>query len=108
MKRLVQLIFLVVWLAGAVTAELTIQTPEPNAAGDNVHLLAETDRADLGVKGDQVILIVETPWHSEWRIAAPVPAFLAAHLRDEAESAARRTAFTRDMDPPLPFTSVHS
>lgn len=84
MNRLGLLVLLVVWLAGAVTGGLTIQSPDRTAPERDVHLLVETRRAEIGLTPTQVILRVETPWHSRWRVAAPLPRMLSPRHPERA------------------------
>ena len=81
MKRLAQLLLVVVWVAGAALAGLSEQPVAPKGPGENIRLVAETDRAALFVDDDHVILVVGTAEYAQWQIAAPVPAVLGDWLR---------------------------
>jgi len=89
MKRLVQLLVLTAWLAGAVVGDL----PDPPTAStprdESAQLLVDTDYAQLEVTRSRATLTITTPWQSSWRTTAPIPAMLppnrsAERARSEA------------------------
>lgn len=73
MIRPAKVLVLVVWVVGAVLGGLTVQPSPPPSADESWTLLIDTDYMDLGVTRTQAVLVVTTPWQSEWRAAAPLP-----------------------------------
>jgi hypothetical protein len=73
MIRPAKVLVLVVWVVGAVLGGLTVQPSPPPSADESWTLLVDTDYMDLGVTRTQAVLVVTTPWQSEWRAAAPLP-----------------------------------
>ena len=73
MKRLVQILVVAIWLVGAAVGGLDAKPPEPDSEETSMQLVIDTDHARLGVDRNRVVLVVETPWHSDWRVAAPMP-----------------------------------
>jgi len=73
MKRLVQILLVAIWLVGAAVGGLDAKPPEPASEETSMQLVIDTDHARLGVDRNRVVLAVETPWHSDWRVAAPMP-----------------------------------
>jgi hypothetical protein len=73
MVHLTKVLVLAVWIVGAVLGGLTVQTALPPSADESLTLLVNTDYMDLGVTRTQAVLVVTTPWQSEWRAAAPLP-----------------------------------
>jgi hypothetical protein len=76
MKRLVQILVAAVWLVGAVAGGLDVRLSTPAPKEPSMQLVIDTDHARLGVDRNRVVLAVETPWHSDWRVAAPMPELL--------------------------------
>jgi hypothetical protein len=101
MKRLVRLLLLVAWLAGAVAGGYTVDpVPSGRQAG---HVLVQTDWAGLTTTGDRVVLVVGRG-ENAWRVAAPVPLFLEQWLRglDERRAGAPSRAPIRSAAAILP------
>jgi hypothetical protein len=73
MKRLVQLLVAAIWLAGAVAGGLDVRLSTPAPEEQSMQLVIDADHARLGIDRNRVVLAVETPWHSDWRVAAPMP-----------------------------------
>ena len=76
MKRLVQILVAAIWLAGAVAGGLDVRPSTPAPEEPSMKLVIDTDHARLGVDRNRVVLAVETPWQSDWRVAAPMPELL--------------------------------
>jgi len=81
MIRPVKVLVLAAWIVGAVLGGLTVQPSPIPSADESWTLLVDTDYMDLGVTRTQAILVVTTPWQSEWRAAAPLPS-----TRDQSRS----------------------
>jgi Na+-transporting methylmalonyl-CoA/oxaloacetate decarboxylase gamma subunit len=73
MKRFVQILVAAIWLVGAVVGGFDVHPSAPVPKEPSMKLVIDTDHARLGVDRDRVVLAVETPWHSDWRVAAPMP-----------------------------------
>lgn len=73
MIRPAKVLVLVVWVVGAVLGGLTVQPSPTPSADESWTLLIDTDYMDLGVTRTQAVLVVTTPWQSEWRAATPLP-----------------------------------
>jgi hypothetical protein len=87
MIRPAKVLVLVVWVVGAFIGGLTVQ-PSPNPSADESWtLLVDTDYMNLGVTHTQAVLVVTTPWQSEWRAVAPLPDRRNRSRSEEAASA---------------------
>ena len=76
MNRLIQLLLVVVWIAGAVLGGITEPPPDASTDPRELSRLIETRHAQVQITPDHVVLRITTPWQSEWRVAAPLPAAL--------------------------------
>jgi hypothetical protein len=92
MKRLVQLLLVAAWIVGAVLGDLPQRSSASGAEDASMHLLVETERAQLGVEKSRVVLTVETPWHSQWRVTAPLPEILTPDPVTEPSSRSETAA----------------
>ncbi len=92
MIRPAKVLVLAGWIVGAVLGGLTVQ-PSPNpSAHESWTLLIDTDYVDLGVTRTQAVLVVTTPWQSEWRAAAPLPSSRDRARSEEASAAPQSEA----------------
>jgi hypothetical protein len=80
MTRLVRLLFLVAWLAGAVASGYTVE-PATTGPSERVYVVSRTDWAGLTVRTDQIVLWMGRG-PSQWCVATPTPAFVADWFRD--------------------------
>ena len=95
MKRLVQTLVAAIWIVGAVAGDLDVRSSEPVPEEPSMQLVIDTDHARLGVDRTgpspggivqirtRVVLAVETPWHSEWRVAVPMPKMFVPSRSEE-------------------------
>ena len=83
MKRLVQILVAAIWLAGAVAGGLDVRPSTPAPEEQSMHLVIDADHARLGVDRNRVVLAVETPWHSDWRVAAQMPERVASNSPED-------------------------
>ncbi len=83
MKRLVQTLVAAIWIVGAVAGGLDVRSSEPVPEEPSMQLVIDTDHARLGVDRTRVVLAVETPWHSEWRVAVPMPKMFVPSRSEE-------------------------
>lgn len=89
MNRLLQFLFIAVWIAGAVLGRLPVQPPVSAPEDESLYLLVNTDHTRLGMDRTQIVLTVETPWRSEWRATAPMPKMLVPNRSEESPSASQ-------------------
>ncbi|GEM_PF-3946223 len=76
MKRLVQILVVAAWIAGALIGGRPDAPTEPDPTDDSVQLLVDTNYAQLGVTRSQAVLTIRTPWQSTSRVTAPLPVAL--------------------------------
>lgn len=87
MQRLVQFVFLVVWVIGAVTGGLTVQSPASDRAEEPSHVLMDASHARLSVAREHIVLTVGAPRWSEWWLSVPLPGPFLPCRSEEAPSA---------------------
>lgn len=87
MQRLVQFVFLVVWVVGVVAGGLAVQPPASDRPEEPLYVLTETSHAHLGVACEHIVLAVDAPRQSEWRFSAPIPEPFAPCRSEETSSA---------------------
>lgn len=83
MERLGQILFLLIWMAGAVLGGVVVEPSEPPSTEESPHVLAESRYVNLGITRERVILTVKPPWRSEWRLSAPLPSRRSLHGLEE-------------------------
>jgi len=83
MKRLVQILVVAIWVTGAIVGDLDMQPSKPVSEEPSMQLVIDTDHAHLGIDRNRVVLAVETPWHSVWRVAAPMPKMFVPSRSEE-------------------------
>lgn len=91
MQRLVQLLVVAAWIAGAVVGGLPDQPTASAPTDESAHVLVDTEYAQLEVNRSRTTLTITTPWQSTWRATAPTPAMIAPNRsaeRARAEAAA--------------------
>ena len=87
MQHLVQFVFLVVWVIGAVTGGLTVQSPASDRAEEPSHVLMDASHARLSVAREHIVLTVGAPRWSEWQLSVPLPEPFLSRCSEEASSA---------------------
>lgn len=97
MKRLVQILFVAIWIVGTVVGGLDVWSSGPALEEGSLHLLVDTDHARLGANRSHVVLTIKSPWRSWWRVTAPIPEILAPDRSEKpppshAEAAAPSSA----------------
>ena len=87
MQRLVQFVFLMVWVIGAVTGGLTVQSPAADRAEEPSHVLMDASHARLSVAREHIVLTVGAPRWSEWQLSVPLPEPFLSRCSEEASPA---------------------
>ena len=85
-QRLVQFVFLVVWVIGAVTGGLTVQSPASDRAEEPSHVLMDASHARLSVARERIVLTVGAPRWSEWQLSVPLPEPFLSRFSHERRS----------------------
>ena len=82
MQRLVQFVFLAVWVIGAVTGGLTAS----DRAEEPSHVLMDASHARLSVAREHIVLTVGAPRWSEWQLSVPLPEPFLSRFSHERRS----------------------
>jgi hypothetical protein len=77
MQRLVRILVVAAWIAGAVIGGLPDQPTASAPSNESAQVLVDTDYVQLEANRSHATLTITTPWQSTWRATAPTPAMIA-------------------------------
>lgn len=84
MKRFVQILFVAIWLAGAVVGGLPAQRSVADAQDESLQLLVDTDYAQLAISQSQIVLTFGRAGDSQWQVRISLPKMLIPNRSQEA------------------------